>query len=164
MSTRRWTTSPPPTGCGAWSASAQDRSDFVRPDIFGYQTDAACIQQFVDIAVSGSPVALSDSDDGGGTVSLSSAFSFYGTSHSDLVVSSNGYLAFAADLAGDAGTDFSNDCALPAVPDQGPAVPARVMVLHDDLEAVDGASAVASQYFASCPRASDSRCVPAPFQ
>jgi len=147
-----------------------------RRDAFGYtvfdQSSGACSFQFTDIRSTGSPVtfqapyALSGDpaadDDGGAVVALASPFEFYARPVPALVMSSNGYCAAAGALNLEDGRDFSNDAWLPAVPGYVPfasgsatySVPGRFMAYHGDLLARTG-SAAHSQYFATCPRASD---------
>ncbi len=132
------------------------------PDSYGYrvfeQGDAECSFVFVDIATGGSAVsfvpagAAPADDDGGALIALTLPFELYGDSAASLVMSSNGYLALTTSLVGDAGGDFSNDARLPAVPDQAPAVAARIMAYHDDLSGFDSAGSAYQQHFAVCPR------------
>ncbi len=141
---------------GFAAVTAQSRDEFVRPDLFGYQASTTCPSQFVDVAATGTELTLTDSDDGGAVLDLAASFGFYDQVHQSIVVSSNGYIAFSGSLQADSGNDFSNDCPLPAVPDQGPAVAQRLYVLHDDLEAVGASSTLTTEHFTSCPRSSDS--------
>ncbi len=127
------------------------------PDTFGYafadSTQAECSFSFVDIAGAGTALSFTDPDDGGAAVSLSAAFELYGSSYANAVVSTNGYLAFASGLDAEDGTDFSNDT-VPAIPDTATATIARVLALHDDLEA--GAAGTAwFDTFPACPRPPD---------
>jgi uncharacterized repeat protein (TIGR01451 family) len=135
------------------------------PDSYGYslhdQGDAECSFSFVDISGTGTPLSFTPSgagpsaDDGGALLTLVVPFELYGQSVPSLVVSTNGYLAAASSLAEEAGGDFSNDEALPAVPDNAPGVPARILVLHEDLSGVGFGGVVYEQHFAACPRASE---------
>ncbi len=147
-----------------------------RTDGFGYtvydQSSGQCTFQLVDIASSGTPVVLlapdalpgdpAPGDDGGAVIALALPFELYGQSTSQLVMSSNGYLAAAATLGAEDGRDFSNDAPIPAVPGYVPFASgspantsgARLAVYHDDLLARVTSSAQ-SQFFASCPRASE---------
>jgi hypothetical protein len=93
-------------------------------------------------------------DDGAAQFALSQPFSFFGSEYDSLVVSSNGYLAFAGDTAEEDGGDFSNDPYLPAVPDNAAFATARIFAYHDELSGEGAGAALAQQYFASCPRAS----------
>ncbi len=133
-------------------------------DAYGYQLfdggDAECAYQFVDVAGSGTPVTLTASgvaparDDGGGVVALAASFELYGDALTSLVMSSNGYLGAAASLAGEDGGDFSNDAALPAIPDNDPSSVARVMAFHDELSGEAAGGSTRSEHFAVCPRPS----------
>lgn len=135
------------------------------PDAYGYslfdQSQPECSFSFVDISGTGAPLTFTPSgagpagDEGGALISLVASFELYGVPVSSLVVSTNGYLAAATSLAMEAGGDFSNDEALPAIPDNAPGVPARVLVLHDDLSGVDFGGVAYEQHFATCPRASE---------
>ncbi len=142
-------------------------------DAFGYRVEDSlgsyCSYQWV--AVSGpalafaAPYALPGdppaTDDGGALLALALPFSFYGTSHSAIVVSPNGYLAFASALEVEDGRDFSND-PVGSVPSYQMAsgsprfaTPARLLAYHDDLELAVGGRVVAS-FFPTCPRVSES--------
>ncbi|MEM1205330.1 MAG: hypothetical protein AAGN66_19025 [Acidobacteriota bacterium] len=135
------------------------------PDAFGYtwfdQDEAECNFSFNDISGTGTQLTFTASgtfpadDDGGADVTLAAPIDFYGTSVTDVVVSTNGYIAMGATLATENGGDFSEDCPLPAAPDNTPAVPSRLSPYHNDL-AGDGTGGTAwVEYFASCPRASE---------
>lgn len=143
----------------AMPATAQRMAQAFAPDAFGYTLLAAdqCPQQWLDISASGQLLSLQPAgaepadDDGAAQLTLAEAFEFYGRTYTQLMVSSNGYVGVAADANGDNGGDFSNDCPLPAVPDNGAAALGRLLPLHDDLQA--GASGeVRSAYLAPCPR------------
>jgi uncharacterized repeat protein (TIGR01451 family) len=144
-------------------------------DSFGYvvydQRQSGCTFAFVDISTSGTPVAFAAphrdlaldppaSDDGGAVITLGVPFRFYGISLSQLVMSTNGYLATATSLDSDDGRDFSNDAPLPAIPGHTTSVSGqqifgvagRLMPYHDDLAA--GTGSAWQQYFPVCPRAS----------
>jgi uncharacterized repeat protein (TIGR01451 family) len=119
-------------------------------------SDSRCTFAFVDIAIGGEALAFvgagSDPDDDGGAyLALEEPFELYGAAVAGLVVSTNGYLAAASSLGLDDGGDFSNDARLPAIPDNAPAIPARLLAFHAELA---GGSA-ASAHFAVCPRPSD---------
>ena len=119
-------------------------------------SDPRCGFAFVDVESTGAPLAFTpagpDADDEGGAyLALEEPFELYGSAVEGLVVSTNGYLAAAPSLGMDDGGDFSNDAHLPAIPDNAPASPARLLAFHDDLA---GGSA-ASAHFAPCPRPSD---------
>ena len=62
----------------------------------------ACGNAFEDIAGTGTQLFLGDDD--GEFVPLGFTFNFFGDDHTDIAVSSNGYLTFGTDL-----TDFTND-------------------------------------------------------
>ncbi|MDX1389063.1 MAG: hypothetical protein R3344_07730, partial [Acidobacteriota bacterium] len=137
----------------------------VGPDAYGYvlydDGDAECTFQFVDIASGGTVVSFTASgaspaeEDGGALIALTVPFELYGVEVSDLVMSSNGYLGIATSLASESGGDFSNDVGLPAVPDQPPGVPVRILAYHDDLSGSDTAGSAYHQHFAVCPRLSE---------
>lgn len=141
------------------AASFGQRTVSFEADRFGYELrqSAQCANQWIDISGSGSELSLSASgsdpagDDGGVQLSLPEGLEFYGRWYQSLVISSNGYIAFAENLAAENGGDFSNDCSLPAVPDNGASSFARVAAFHDDLEAGD-AGQIFFQHFTSCPR------------
>lgn len=125
------------------------------PDAFGYTyADSAepnCTYQFVDIAATGT--FLFDGDDtSSGPVALTEPIDIYGTSFSDIVMTSNGYMSTDAT---DTGPDLSNDCPLPAAPSTGGG--ARLYPLHDDLDLETGIGSGLAEYFAECPRVND-RC------
>ena len=108
------------------------------PDAAGYtfadQADGATFN-YVDITGTGTLIA--SGDDVTGNVTLGSNFDIYGTTYSDIAVSSNGFIT---DLAGQT-SDLSNDCPLPNPPGAG-AGSFRIAALHDDL-----VSDVYYQYF-----------------
>jgi uncharacterized repeat protein (TIGR01451 family) len=153
------------TGVMTWlPASAQLRPNTPSRDAFGHtlfdQDDAECGFEYLDIASTGTPVTFTPSggatgdDDGGAVIALSLPFELYGRSVTTVVMSSNGYVAAATSLASESGGDFSND-ALPAVPDQAPGVPGRIMAYHDDLSGFDTAGTAWHEHFAVCPRSSE---------
>ena len=134
----------------------------VEPDSSGYlvldSSDPRCGFAFVDIASGGAALAFApagagaDADDEGAAyLALAEPFELYGAAVEGLVVSTNGYLAVADSLSLDDGGDFSNDARLPAIPDNAPASPARLLAFHDDLA---GGSATSAHY-AVCPRPSN---------
>ncbi|MEM6795451.1 MAG: hypothetical protein AAF725_15850 [Acidobacteriota bacterium] len=120
-----------------------------------------CAVQMVDISGTGTPLTFTASatfpadDDGGAEVTLQEPFSFYGTSYTSVVVSTNGYITMGATLATESGGDFSEDCPLPAMPDNPPAANARIMPFHNDLDGDGPGGTVYVEYFAACPRASE---------
>jgi len=144
-------------------------------DSFGYvvydQSQPGCVFSFVDIRATGTPVAFAAphrdpgldppaDDDGGAVLALGAPLRFYGTSVSQLLMSTNGYLSLATSLDDDDGRDFSNDAPLPEVPGHTTSVggqqifgvAGRLMPYHDDLAA--GSGSAQQQYFPVCPRAS----------
>lgn len=149
----------------AAAAQAQRAASMV--DLYGYTAGdgATCAAAFTDIAATGSALvptgvgATPAGDDGGAVLALAQPFEHYGVAHGAIVVSTDGYLAFADALARDSGTDFSADCTLPAVPDAGAfgdgetraATPARAYVHHGDLKA-GATGTLHAQFFAACPR------------
>ena len=152
------------------SAAAQRSPVYPVIDGHGYlawdQSSPICAAAFSDISATGTIITFtavgSDPtlDEGGAVITLVEPFELYGTPITSLVVSTNGYLAAAGDLTADAGGDFSNDCPLPAVPEEGPSTTLRIAVLHDDLDGTSpgppAPGGIAThQYFPSCPRPSD---------
>lgn len=133
-------------------------------DAYGYRVydsaGAQCPASYVDtsggtaLALSASSGSASAADDGGAQVTLAAPFQFYGQPVTSIVASSNGYLAPGADFSQEDGGDFSNDCPLPAIADNPVATMARIYVYHDELAGTSGT--LNNQYFATCPRASDS--------
>jgi len=155
---------------GAGGAAAQRAPVYPVADSFGTlaydQSSPICAAAFSDIGATGTVITFaavgSDPilDEGGAVIPLAEPFELYGTPITSLVVSTNGYLAAAGALAADSGGDFSNDCPLPAVPEEGPSTPLRIAVLHDDLDGSSSGApapggAAAHQYFPNCPRPSD---------
>lgn len=126
------------------------------PDGFGYtfsdSDEGDCAYDFQDIS-NGTPLSFVASssgfpalDDGGAAVTLGNGFPFYGEVLSDVVMSTNGYLSTNSN---DSGGDWANQCgAFPPVFE----FPGRINPLHDDLIIEEGFY----QYFANCPRLSDS--------
>jgi hypothetical protein len=145
------------------SAFARDAGSF---DGYGYQhyqsASAQCGYQYVD-ASGGSLLSLIPAsamvpagDDGAALLNLAAPFELYGVSGNALVASSNGYLAASNDLAHEDGGDFSADCPLPAIADNAAATQSRIYVYHADLDSAPNTGSMFSQYFASCPRTSES--------
>ncbi len=135
-------------------------------DVYGYslgQSGAAgsCSYDYValDRSASGLPLNTGHdaaaADDGAALLPLARPFELYQTPGESLVVSGNGYLAPATSLAGEDGSDFSNDCGLPALADNAAASQNRIYVYHDDLRPQPGGQ-VRQGYFAICPRTSGS--------
>ncbi len=90
-------------------------------------------------------------DDRGALMPLRRPFEFYQSATDALVVSDNGYLAFAGSLKDEDGSDFSNDCGLPQAADNATASQNRLYVYHDDLRPQAGGS-VRGAFFERCPR------------
>ena len=88
----------------------------------------------MDIAGQNNRVSFNDRDDGGSAAIAVGGVPFYNTNISAMVMSTNGYLAPSA--ARD-GSDFTNDCPLPAKPDADPFSAstgfARLAAYHDDV-------------------------------
>jgi hypothetical protein len=131
-------------------------------DLYGYtlaqsQDGGACGFDYVDLGDAGQPVTLgpghaqADADDGAAVLRLQRPFEFYQLPSQSLVVSGNGYLAAADSLSLEDGSDFSNDCGLPARADNPAAAQNRIYVYHDDLRARAGGQ-VRQAFFATCPR------------
>lgn len=149
----------------AGSTATAQRTPSVAVDPYGYtfrdSPGAQCPVQAIDISGT-APLALiaasgdyGANDEGAAVVPLSVPFELFGTSLGALVASSNGYLAAADSIASENGADYRSACPLPAIGVNGPATQARIYVYHDDLSG-DVGGGVRTQYFAQCPRASDS--------
>ncbi len=146
-------------GTAAPPAAAQPREDTTTfsSDRFSYTIESgpACPRQWIDTTAgtllvpepAGSEPAA---DDGAASWPLALPFEFYGRLESDLMVSTNGYLAFAADAQGDDGGDWRNGCPLPKVPENNATRLGRILILHDDLDGTNGT--LHAQFFAPCPR------------
>ena len=77
--------------------------------IQGYKATDATSYSFIDVAASGGASVLTSTDDGVAALALPFGFSFYGTSYSNLCVSSNGAAYFSsAPGACAAAADFEN--------------------------------------------------------
>lgn len=156
-------------GCAQWlcmvlavlgmNLHAQERpATTFADDVFGYQIAASgsCPTQWVDssagqtLILQAAGTEIPANDDGGAELTLDWAFEFYGQLQQQLVVSSNGYVGFAADLLAENGGDYSNDCPLPAVPENNASALGRIAVWHDDLQGSAGSITVAQ--FDDCPR------------
>jgi hypothetical protein len=119
------------------------------PDTFGYswsdQSTGSCDYQFIDITGTGTQVFDGD-DVSSGAISLGgNDISFYGTTYTDLNMTSNGYISTDPT---DGGPDLSNDCPLPVTPSTGGG--ARIYSIHDDL--------ISTGYYEwvdPCPRPAD---------
>ena len=142
------------------SAMAERTARF--EDTYGYTvfdtSTNRCVSAPVDITASGTPLDLvatepdGNADDEGSVVlSLTAPFEYYGTAVEAVTASSNGYLALGGAVDTENGGDFSNDCPLPAVPDNASPASGRIYPLHDDLV---GAGQLHTEYFDSCPRPS----------
>ncbi|MEM7146539.1 MAG: choice-of-anchor Q domain-containing protein [Verrucomicrobiota bacterium] len=128
------------------------------PDSYGYTfTDSTepggPAFQWISITTTGQAV-ITQGDDAssgditngiGAAVSLGFPFTLYGTTVSQLVPTTNGYIS--TDPL-EKGQDATNDCPLPATPSQGGG--ARFYVLHDDLTLTGGGD-VYYQYFHKSP-------------
>lgn len=136
--------------------SAQARDISYVDDAFGYQTIDSCSASYLNIDAQATTLNLvasgSDpaSDEGAAVLNLPLTHEFYNVSHDQVVISSNGYLAFAEDLTQENGADFSNDCLFPSVPDNQPQSNQRIMAYHDDLMA-DTSGAIQWAHFDQCP-------------
>jgi len=148
------------------SAALAQRTPSAGVDAYGYtfhdSLGAQCPAQAIDISAA-APLALTAAsgdygarDEGAVVVPLSQPFQLFGTPLGALVASSNGYLAAADSLAAENGADYRSACPLPAIGVNGPAAQARIYVYHDDLSGDIGAGSMRTQFFAQCPRASDS--------
>jgi len=131
-------------------------------NLYGYtlvesRDDGACGFDYIDLGGSGQPIALAPgharaaADDGAAVLQLQQPFELYQLPAQSLVVSGNGYLAAAHSLVAEDGSDFSNDCSLPARADNPAAVQNRIYVYHDDLRPRAGGQ-VRQAFFARCPR------------
>ena len=115
-----------------------------------------CGFDYIELGAAGRPLPLvpghakADAD-GAALLALQQPFEFYQLPTRSLVVSGNGYLAAADSLAVEDGSDFSNDCGLPARADNPAAAQNRIYVYHDDLRARAGGE-VRQAFFATCPR------------
>jgi uncharacterized repeat protein (TIGR01451 family) len=119
------------------------------PDAYGYAwIDSAepggPTFGWVDITGTGTPILLGD-DEVAGPFALGFTFDLYGTTSTDVYVSSNGWLSVTA--AGS--SDFSNDCPIPDT--DGPSN--LIAPMWDDLDPFDTADVVYFETFAagSCP-------------
>jgi hypothetical protein len=150
---------------GIVHAGGSPRDALSQADGYGYLVaggGAACAYAAVDVSASGTPLALVAAgpdatalDDGAAPLALAEPFAFYGESRTSLVVSSNGYVAFADSTDAENGADFSNDPYLPAVPDNTPSTAGRIYAYHDDLTGEAAGSQLRAQHYAACPRASE---------
>lgn len=137
-------------------------------DTFGHTIfdngSGQCGFSLVDISTTGTPLTYTASggfpaaDDGGAAITLAAPITFYGTTVNDIVVSSNGYIAMDTPngLADENGGDFSEDCPMPATPSNSPATASRILPFHDDLAGDGSGGTTYIEYFAACPRVSES--------
>lgn len=144
-------------------AGGNPRADLTQLDGYGHfgsADPALCAYQPVAMdsatplslgAASPSATAL---DDGAAQFTLAEPLRFFGIDYSSLVVSSNGYVAFAADTSEENGGDFSNDIYLPAVPDNAAFATARIFAYHDELSGEGAGASLVQQHFSNCPRPS----------
>ncbi len=133
-------------------------------DRYGYQawwaSSGHCAPTPVDLSAAGAPLdpvaagAAAAGDDGAALLPLATPFELYGAAVTALSVSTNGLLADATWGAAEDGSDFSNDCPLPAVPEPGRGADARILALHDDLELAPGGG-LWSAHLEPCPRPSE---------
>lgn len=133
----------------------------VTHDAWGYRMrtspHAVCPLSWIDTGT-GTPLALTAAgdadadDDGGAAITLPQPMRFYGESTTNLVVSSNGYLAFADGTADEDGGHWRSDCPLPAIPDNRHARFGRVYAALADLER-GPAGTLRWAHFTECPRA-----------
>jgi len=141
------------------SERASSHADLYGYTVSGSRMGDACGFDYVELAADGTEVVLvrgharAAEDDRAGVIPLARPFEFYQSPARALVVSENGYLAVADSLKVEDGSDFSNDCSLPARPDNPSASPNRIYVYHDDLRPRPGSS-VRQAHFQACPRAS----------
>jgi hypothetical protein len=151
-------------GAAAVATAGTIRSGYSQADGYGHLVSGApvdCPYSALDISASGTVLTLTASDgsvtaldDGAAVVPLAAPFEFYGQIVNAVVASTNGYVAMADSLGAENGGDFSNDPYLPAVPENTPAAFGRIDVYHDELTG-EPSGQMKSQYFASCPRASE---------
>ena len=146
------------TATAAYAALAKNRGDSAAPagstDSHG-NSSMACASDFIDISSSGDLHAWNDGSGGqypahdeGATANISIPNSaLYDIGFSSLRASTNGYLS----PGNINGTDFSNDCPLPAATDYD-AGALRIAPLHTDLQN----SKLYHQSFTNCPRAAES--------
>ena len=126
-------------------------------DKYGYLYNNSCQFEYVDINSQATTLTLTASgladagDDGGSVINLLADFQFYDKTYNAIVVSSNGYIAFADSLNQESGGDFSNDCLLPSVPDTPPVSLARILPLHDELEK-SATGIIQTAFYSQCPR------------
>ena len=136
-------------------ASSQER--IYRYSVLEGPESSACAFDYIDLGDQAPALSLAPGhsgaamDDRAAVLPLAEPFELYQTAVQALVVSSNGYLAAADSLERDDGSDFSNDCQLPAKADNPVATHNRIYVYHDDLRPQQGGE-VRQRYFPACPR------------
>lgn len=122
-------------------------------------TSPACGYDYIELGAAARTLTLkprpgAEPDDGAASLKLMRPFTLFGVEHGALVVSANGYLAAAASLDAEDGSDFGNDCPLPHVADNAVATQDRIYVYHDDLRPRrDSGGQVRVAFFHDCPRA-----------
>lgn len=135
-------------------------ADLYRYEVARSGTSPDCSYDFIEMGPDARTLALAprgsaDADDGAAVLVLEQPFELYQSPQKALVVSGNGYLAAADSLDQDDGSDFSNDCPLPRVADNGVARQERIYAYHDDLRPRrDGGGQVRTAFFERCPRGS----------
>lgn len=97
---------------------------------------------FVDISGTGTPELLGD-DEVTAPIPIGFNFPFFGTSQTDYLISSNGFISFDPGV----GSDFSNDCP----PIAGTSPDLALFAYWDDLDPADDGAAVFHQTFGDCP-------------
>jgi hypothetical protein len=145
------------------STEAARPESIASTDAYGYTALGApdCGFDFIDLSTGGTVLAFAPSgyapadDDGAAVLPLERPFEFYGRTVDTLIVSTNGYVAAAGALSFESGGDFSNDAVVPAIPDNAPGTPARMLVYHDDLSGLPTGGQVLTEYFENCPRPSE---------
>ena len=148
----------------ALGLQAQERSNNTR-DLYGYTTfdspqPGFCGYDYIPLDSAGASVVLAPGhagaavDDRAAVITLAKPFELYQLPTDKLVVSGNGYLAAANAFSVEDGSDFSNDCPLPAIADNPTSSQDRIYVYHDDLRPRAGGQ-VRQAHFPTCPRASD---------
>jgi hypothetical protein len=151
-------------GAAAVATAGTIRSGYSQADGYGHLVSGAaadCPYTAVDISATGTVLTLTAADgsvtaldDGAAVIALAAPFEFYGQAINSIVASTNAYLAIADSLGVENGGDFSNDPYLPAVPENTPAAFGRIDVYHDELTG-EPSGQMTTQYFATCPRASE---------
>jgi hypothetical protein len=149
-------------GAGA-TAFADESRTTVQVDGYGYiATTGGTTCPYTALDVSGGALTLTAAgqattalDDGGAALALTEPFAFYGANYANVVVSSNGYVAFADSLDQENGGDFSNGPYLPSLPGNTPSTAGRIAAYHDDLTGEVSGSDLRASHYTSCPRPAD---------